>query len=882
MNRRTQDETSEPRRSRSELLETKLSAPPARAGTISRARLLARLDAAITHRLTAVVAPAGYGKSALLAEWCAARNTPVAWLTLEPHDTDPSRFWRYLVASIERRCRRPLDRTRSLYAIEETPPERLVTALLADLASEADLVLVLDDYHVIESDEIHRALRYLLDHAPPALHLIVASRSDPPLALARHRARGHLVEIRTAELRFDSDEALLFLERTMGLQLPEPQARVLAARSEGWIVALLLAALALRDDREIQPLLDAFDGTHRYVADFLFEEVLAQRDESTQRMLLDCSIVERFTPSLCDALTQRSDCALRLDRLTRENMLLERLDDDGEWYRFHALLRELLRSRLERTDPERVPTLHGRASLWYERAGLVPLAVRHALAAGDEERAASLIEGVGLQLLLEGGFGRVERWLNALPRSLVERPRLALLRAWILLRGGRFDELVPLLQQIESASASGCDPDVAGQLAALRTFVALALGDVAEAIEEGEEALAIMPLAYQLLRGMIAINLASLYASRGEGERVADLLERVRAEGGDGSEGLYIRARLLADQGRLQRAAQTFRRVVQGDAPNVVLQAAARVQLGVLLCEWNDLEGAQRYLESALAQGDRLFITALCMIQVGLAHVHLVRGERVLGRERLALGLELAQRSRGAPFMAPTRAAAVRLSLLLGDEERARDWYRSGGSHDEPAASALPIERLAHARLLAARGECAAALEQLERIEELLGHYRIPALMIQLLVLRARLLERETDALDALARAIELAEPEGYIRSILDEGEPITRLLQRLRRTRPELAPAYVRALLRAARHATDSAAPRAHPVEPLTRRELEVLARVAEGLTDDEIAHALHVQTSTVRTHLRNLFGKLAARNRVEAVIRAQADGLLRDPPHA
>src|SRR5215216_3315752 len=554
------------------LLATKLHMPRPQPGTVPRPRLVDRLDEALARGLVLVCAPAGFGKTSLLADWAHRSPLPVAWLSLDEGDNDPARFWRHVVAALDRTRPGLADRLVPLLG----PPapasfEGLVTALINQLADQPDgeALLVLDDYHLIEARPIHASVGFLLEHRPPGLHLVLTSRADPPLALARLRARGQLAELRAGDLRFTAEEAAALLREAVGPDLPLRQESVaaLTERTEGWVAGLQLAGLSLRGQADLGGFLASFSGSHRYVLDFLAEEVLDRQPAEIRGFLLETSALERLSGDLCDAVCGRTDSQALLEQVERANLFLVRLDEVRGWWRYHHLFADLLRARLQQEQPERVPELHASAAAWSEQHGLVDDAVRHALAAGDAVWAARLIEGHFDAMLWRSEDVTFRRWLEALPAELVRsRPRLCLAQAHGALLSGRLEAVEPHLADAERASAAVAEEpyepsagravsllaNVPAAIALERALRARLYGDAERTAEFGRQALTHMTDADHTLRHFARYSLAVADWLRGR------LAEAEQALAGLVAEQLPAGARYLAqlhhDLGQVQRA----------------------------------------------------------------------------------------------------------------------------------------------------------------------------------------------------------------------------------------------------------------------------------------------------------------------------------------
>ena len=896
-----------------QLLTTKLYAPQARPDLVPRPRLGERLEEATASKLILVSAPAGYGKTTLLSEWRARRlgdGYPVAWVSLDGGDNDPARFLSYLVAAL-RTVEAGVGEAvlASLRSPHPPPVEPVVTALINDLlaAIPHDFALVLDDYHAVEAKPIHDAVAFLLEHLPPRMHLAIASRADPPLPLARLRARGQLTELRAADLRFVPEEAARFLRDAMGLDLSPAHVESLERRTEGWIAGLQLAALSMRDGEDPSGFIEAFTGTNRHVLDYLADEVLERQPERVRSFLLQTSILDRLSGPLCDAVTGRGDGQAMLEELEHANLFAVPLDADRRWYRYHHLFSDFLRDRLRRTRPEHVPGLHRRAARWYEDHGSVSEAMGHALAAEDFERAARLVEQNRVAMITRDELNTLSAWLKALPDELVRsRPPLCLAYAWVLVLTGQVNAVEPWLRDAERAlDASGAQPEerarVLGEVTAARVEVARMRGDVTRAVELSHRALEILPDDHVLLRSVVALNLGSAYWIRGDvaaASRASSEAASLSQEAGN----VYITlvalrglALVQAAQGRLREAAETYRRAqrLAAERGEKFLPAAgyAHVGMGELLYEWNDLEAAERHLREGIELGERGG-PAIMLIDgyVALSRVMLARGGADAALGTLQKAQELVRTHNITLLVAKLAAHLARLSLAKGDVEAAARWARgSAAGVDDGPGFQREFERITLARVLIAQHRPGEALGLLERLLEPAQADGRMGSAIEALALRALALQAGGDtaeAVNVLARALSLAEPEGYVRVFADEGAPMAALLQRVleaqKRGRVATPPGtqYVSRLLAALGAASAPPIPRGRagaPVEPLSERELEVLGLIASGMSNRQIARKLFVSLSTVKTHINNVYRKLEVRTRTQAVARAGELDLLR-----
>ena len=897
------------------LLATKLHVPRPRTHLVPRAHLVERLQGGAKRALTLVSAPAGFGKTTLLAQWLAACGMPVAWLSLEAEDNDPSRFLAYLIAALQ-----TLDAQlgTTALALLRTPQPPLPEAVLAVLTNDlvqlggGDFALVLDDYHAITADPIQGGMTFLLEHLPSHLHLIVATRADPPLPLARLRAQGQLTEVRTADLRFGSAEASAFLQAVMGLDLPAEAIATLEQRTEGWIAGLQLAGLSLQGRADVSAFLAAFSGSHRYVLDYLSDEVLARQSAPVQQFLLHTSILERLSGPLCDAVMGQEGSQAMLETLERANLFVVPLDEERGWYRYHHLFAEMLRSHQQQTEPMLSPLLHRRASAWYERHDLPAEAVHHALAVPDAELAARLIEAIALPIVIQGHIETVRGWMNALPDALVRaRPLLCIQQASYLMHTNQLEAAKARLDDAERGIQEEIPAEQARTLRSyvltVRGGVAALTGDLARAASLAYQALETLPEAEVMLRAAASVVAAHAYLVSGD---VAPESERavLAADAFIQSTGVLFAARrcmtLLARfyvlQGRLRKAATTYAQVVEGVPPAEVLYSTFtylfyHFALGDLLREWNDLEAAERHLVQGLALVTETLTAEPFVVILGytaLARLQQVRGNTEEALVTLDALAHLAEQRHITPYLV-TQVAAMRaqLELAQGNVAAAIHWADASGlsATDEELPYPREVEYLVLVRVRIAQGreDSEAPLLQhvLHLLDRLLQDAEAKARMhsvLEILMLRALALEaqgKRIAAFSALEQALVLAAPEGYIRLFVDEGEPMRAMLRQAK-THSAVA-AYVTTLLAAFReqHTLDHPFTSAHPdslVEPLTEREREVLGLLLQGASNREIARRLVLSVNTVKRHVYNLCGKLGVQSRTQAIIRARALNLL------
>jgi LuxR family maltose regulon positive regulatory protein len=867
--------------------------------------------------LTLVSAPAGFGKTTLLGEWLDDRSRDgrlVAWLSLEEADNDPARFLAYLVRALRSALGEGIGEgvLASLRLPEFPSVEAVVGVLINELADvrHEEVTIILDDYHVIHSGPIHGATSFLLEHLPENVHLVISGRADPPLPLAKLRARDQMTEIKAAELRFTTEEATAFLKGVMGLTLSAADVAALEEVTEGWIAALQLAALSMRDREDVSGFVETFSGSNRHVLDFLAEEVLERQPEGVREFLLKTSVLERMSAALCDALTSRNDGQQMLERLEHDNLFVIALDDERHWYRYHHLFADVLRSRLQREQPERIRELHRRAAAWYERNGWTYEAIWHALAAQEHDRAANLVEHVARKMWNRGEVMTLLGWLEALPEETKRRlPQLLLQYSAALLWVGQLDDVEPLVQEIERAagvSREGPDEDLRpsadeplrqvlmGGIAAVRSWRAYMKGEPHDAIALAQRALALLPEKDLELRTFAAFRLAEAYRTTDDLDAAAAAFAQTAELGrAAGHDYLVLRAmsrqaRLQMAQGRLRKADHVLQRALRfaiercGDS--LPATAEVHVVIGELLYEWNELEAAALQLKEGirLAEWMGQFDT-LVDGYVALSRVEMAQGNAENALEIAREANRLAQRSGTGEAIAEAAAWNARLHLAQSDMTAAVfELERIAGAPAVSVSMVRETEQIARARLTAARGEHDEALRLLDELRQSVEAAGRKGKLIEILTLQAMALwesSQREQAVGTLTRTLTLAEPEGYIRTFVDEGAAMGELLSATLEARQRghpvaatpIAARYLAKLL--AILAQESAAPGAGErlYDPLTERELEVLALVAAGKSNVEIASSLFVSLSTIKTHINNLYRKLEARSRTQAIARAR-----------
>ncbi|HYO44991.1 MAG TPA: LuxR C-terminal-related transcriptional regulator [Candidatus Limnocylindrales bacterium] len=874
------------------LLATKLFIPSPRRSLVPRPRLIHRLDAGLAagHRLTLVSAPAGFGKTTLVGEWVAGCGRPTAWLSLDEGDSDPGRFLAYLIAALQTVAPGAGAGALAMLGSPQPPPlEGPLTALLNDLvAIEGDVVLVLDDYHAVEAGPVDDALVFLVEHLPSRIHLVVATREDPALPLARLRARDQLTELRGADLRFTPDEIAAFLGQVMGLDLSGDEITALEARTEGWIAGLQLAAISLQGRDDVARFIATFAGSDRFVLDYLLEEVLARQPERVQTFLLRTSILERLCGPLCDAMLPDASTPgqATLEQLERANLFIVPLDNERRWYRYHHLFADLLRQR-RRQSPALAGTEDGdhvRASAWLEANDFEIEAFEHAAAGHDVERAERLIEGRGMPLHFRGALVPILAWLGSLPDAVLDaRPSLRVVHAAVLLGSGQVAGVEANLEAAERALAQaepdGRARDLVGRIASVRGLLALSRHDVEAVLAESRRALEHLDPDNGPFRVSPLMTLGFAYQRQGDraaARRAYLEVNAISAASGNviselmGSIGLGL---IQESDNELGPAAATFEHAVEL-AAGLPFPVVCEAHLGLARVQYQ-----RNALDAALGQAERARELARLMPStdrgaacgVVLARLALARGDAP-GAAALLADAEEALRRHDSALAAPD-VAGVRVQALLraGDLAAAA---RLARAHDLP---------LSLARVHLAEGDGTTAIAVLEPFRRRMAEQAWPDQELLAVVLLALASDARGDldgALALLGEALAIAEPGGFIRLFVDEGPPMARLL--LEALARGASPDQVRRLLAAfPAIAPGSAASATTPAdsrlaEPLSRRELEVLSLLADGLTNQEIASRLYLSLHTVKAHARTIYAKLGVGSRTQAAARARALGLL------
>lgn len=898
------------------LLATKFLRPAPDPRAIDRGRLSSRLDRRVGKRLVTVIAPAGYGKTTLVSQWCHRQSVPVAWLSLDDNDDEPRRFWQYVAGALESQGVGDLSDTQGRIAdLRDQELAGAITSLINVLAANSQpFTLVLDDYHLIRNNDIHRQLTYFVDYLPPTVMLVLISRSEPPLPLARWRVRHWLEEVHAADLAFSEAECQQFFRDYMGLDLSESQAQRIWQRTEGWVAAMQLAGLAGSNPADTDAVESAirYSGDSKHISDYVLSEILDHQPPELRRFLLETACCPRVSGPLCDAILETEDSQEMLERLVSANLFLIPLNIQGQWYRYHDLFREALYNRLRLTDPERLQVLQNRAIQWFLDHDQIQEAVTQLIMLEDWEWLSEVLEKQGNNLIHGGLHLPVMGWLERLPPELLEkRPRLMMLRIWALFFSNKLESLEPLLERLESTldrQVAESHPDAGGALALeseidlMRAYLARTQSDLKRADALTQRVLRDIDHTNIPLKSVTYYGIGLDCYAKGDLVSARSALQSAIVHGKDekkpstvlSSGGLL--AWILFHQGEMDAALEvcsSVRTWVDGyhdpTQPRLV-SCWQNSSLAQIYREKNDFELAQGYMAPLLEHlrqgtepGQHI------IIQYIRAHLAFSQGdyptaidcledaERVLSHKREAIVFE-------PPCL---EALKVRCYLALQELDKARAWLeaRAGQHYQNP----LNEEQ---SQIMAAR--VMVALDQPDDAIRLLAPLRLAAEqgqhykhLIELLTVYACALERSGQADNALVmiqRAMQLAARDRFLRLFAEEGPVASRLvLGADHSTLPEsYAKALVQLLEKAPPEAGEKTASTARKqalaalVEPLSQRELEVLELINEGLANKEIATRLDVATTTIKAHIRNLYGKIGARSRTEALAKARQLGVL------
>ncbi len=886
------------------ILETKLYFPPVRPILVPRPHLVERLQSGLNGPLTLLSAPAGYGKTTLLGEWRAGpgKNVPVAWYSIDSEDNDLGRFLLYLAAALDTLQPGLLAEVKPLLNSQETPNAGAVLISLVNQVSklEHDFVLALDDYHLIEDPAIHRVLSDLIDHMPPHMHLAILTRSDPTFPLSRYRARSQLAEIRAEHLRFSMDETAQFLQQIMQLDLSARDVAALDALTEGWVASLQLVALSLQGRANIQEFVSAFTASHHYIVDYLVEEVLSLQPEAVRNFLIKTSFLDRLTGPLCDAVLGGSGSDEILKQLDHANLFIIPLDDEQRWYRYHHLFADLLRSRLRHYSPQVIVQLNVHAAEWFEQRDLVDEALSLALAAKDFERAIRLFCRNQLDIIYARNLSTLNRWLEAFPEAVViSNPWLCVAKSHVLWSIGQRQGIKPyvlaadrsLAAMLDSGLVSSMEDQyltIQGDIITLKSLIAMNERDLALAVKLAQQAVSITPKTARS-RTFALGSLYVAYQLSGEIEKGIETCYETITAAKDLdypsmlASSAYSLANLLQVKGHLRQSAQVLQECLdyaeRRGLTHVFYYGIIHVALAETMYEWNALDEIDSLLDTGLALcrqgGMNVFIPLGLYMRALLFHA---RGDYQSALGTLnEIDLECKDMDPRA-YQEGCISLRLRLQAELGEYAGLAEWLRGIDLSVEERVGTDRFAQLYRASwILNALDRPDEALKILTRLESFSRRVGHSGWLIYILALQSvirRKMHDHTGAMQCLCEALELAEPEGYVRAFLNQGLPMRELL--LKAKKQGFKPEFIDRIL--AGYTSGSVSHKIAPPAPaiLSKREIELLRLIAAGCSNKQIASQLFISVGTVKRHTANIFDKLDVKNRTEAVARARELSLL------
>jgi LuxR family maltose regulon positive regulatory protein len=890
-------------------LRTKLCVPPPRSTWVTRSRLDKLMDEGFARKLTLISAPAGFGKTTLLVDWVHQHKIPVAWFSVDKGDNDPLHFLTYVILGLQSL---ETDTGRAALTMLQSPQPPPIESILINLINDVarvptDLALILDDYHFVDAKQIHDLIAFLLEHLPEQMHMIIATRSDPPLPLlARLRSQHQLIELRAADLSFTADETFILFNESLNLRLATEDIHVLERRTEGWIAGLQLAALSLQRRKDPSSFIKAFKGDHRYIADYLLEEVLNRQPEHLQNFLLQTSILGRLCGSLCDGVTQQENSQQILDGLEKANLFVIPLDDERCWYRYHHLFADLLGQRLRMQQGDLVPELHSRASQWFANNGFKNEAVDHAFVAQDYAQAVQLMEEIAEIDWDRARESRLLQWFKKLPDEHIEaNPKLCIFHARELFKSGYPDEAEKKLHAAEHMleSASISDPnkeELRGRIAVIRAYVSARTGDVSRIVHFSNQALKLLPQRDLIWRSVAATTLGFGYGWAGGGDCVKAqqaFSEAMKISQAAGNIYYHIFAgscqgAVIMMRGKLKEAKDICEQSLSLAKKNGIFQTGIvgglYSTLGMIFCEWNDLDEGIRLINKGIElseQGRDPVSLASCRISLLRASIY---GMDLAGAADVMEKLNKSMDDfRLPPWITNPIAAFNAYSYLAsGNLNAAVKWAKERGlSVEDKLDNLREVEYLALAHILIAQKRLEDADGLLERLIENAKAGDRVYIMIEMRLWRALVFQAKADTAAALAElklALSLAEPGDLVMIFVTKGKPVAELLEEITEVKKRdhddaeagFSLSYAKKLLSVFRASTP---PKIEGLmDSISARELEVLYLIAAGLTNREIAEKLFISLNTVKTHTKNINSKLNVNSRTRAIARAKELKLL------
>ena len=887
------------------LLRTKLHIPPLGSTCISRSRLIKRMDEGFARKLTLISAPAGFGKTTLLVDWIHKKKIAVAWLSVDKGDNDPVPFLTYVIAGLQTLEAGIGKAALTMLQSPQPPPiESILINLINDVIRiPTNMALVLDDYHLVDAKPIHDMIAFLLDHLPEQMRMIIATRSDPPVPLARLRSQNQLTELRAADLSFTTDETSILFHESLNLRLSAEDILSLETRTEGWIAGLQLATLSLSGCKDPSRFINAFKGDHRYIADYLFEEVLTHQPDHLRNFLLQTSILKRLCGSLCDTVTRQENSQQMLDTLEKANLFIIPLDDQRRWYRYHHLFADLLKQRLDLNPGDLVAELHRRASQWLKTNRFKNEAVDHALAAQDISQVVQLIEEIAEFDWDRARESRLLGWFQKLPDETIDaNPKLCIFHARELFKSGYLDDAEKRLQvaekMLESVSSSDLNKDgLRGRIAVIRAYISTRTSDLSRTIYFSSQALKLLPQRDLNWRSVAATTLGMGYGTSDLVESQQAFSEAMKISEAAGNVYYHIFAgsclgSIMFKRGKLKEAIAISRQLLSLAIENGIEQTgiggSLYANLGSIICEWNDLDEGIRLLNRGvqLSELGRDPVT-IASCQIGLLRALMYRMDLAGALKIMDQINECADNFALPPWITkPTSALNVFFWLASGNLNAALHWAQERGlSIDDELDGTNEVRYIALAHILIAQNKLDEADRLLQRlIENATAGDRV-YMLIEMRLWRVLIFKLKEDTAAALAElklALALAEPGEFIMIFVSKGKPVAELLQEILvvknrdhdDTQAGFSLSYVKKIMSTFKAAIP---PKIEGLmDPISERELEVLHLIAGGLSNQEIAEKLFISLNTVKTHTKNINSKLNVNSRTKAVARAKELGLL------
>ena len=889
------------------ILSTKLYYPSLQTSWVKRERLIGKLNECFSAKLTIVSAPAGFGKTTLLSEWIEQSKHKVGWVSLDSGDNDPKRFLTYCIAALQRVQPDFGENSESLIqSPQQVSPESIITAFINEInESLKESVLILDDYHVIDSTEVHQSLSFFIEHLPQNLHLIVSGRHDPPIPLSRLRARKHLLEVRESDLRFTTEETISFFKTTMGLELTKGEVETLEERTEGWIASLQLAGIAMQGGKNIHRFISDFKGSHSYIVDYLTEEVLNHLDVSIQEFLLYTSILSRFNSSLCDAVTRGFGSQDVIDYLSKAKLFLVPLDEDKQWFRYHHLFADLLKYRLKQLFPDVINTLHERASKWFEENGFTEEAINHALSAGDVERAADLIEAAAVPTLVNAELTTLRSWAKKIPAGVLnQRAYILICLAWIHNMYGEINQVEPVLSLVEAALKERKDiyneqsrDDISAHVALLRSynyspFYTNKPEDVEIQRKLILEAKSFLRTDNPILQSTIELVLGWTYAFSGKWKEAKDAFMNAFVVGEISNNhivalsGAYNYVDILMIEGHLQEAYKLNKDIVDKYVAkygkNFLSLGFVYIATTKICFELNRLDKADYYSNeclriSKLMGNWTMFFHAITKLQI----IKQTKGDVASAKKFMKEDEEAMNNQTFTHFrellIYTQRATAQLMQKNFKEVARWREKFQADPTNNVP----YHINgKILEVKFLMATEKYDAAFKILNDVIESAEKCGAKGFLLEALVLKSVLFEKQnetTPALETLNNALSIAAPEGYIRTFINEGKTIADLLNlylTYYSKEKDNSVGYATILLRELNK--ELAKPEQPVEEPLSDREIEVLRLLSAGYSNKEIADKLFLAVGTIKKHTHQIYQKLNVESRVQAIQTARELNLI------